>query len=182
VRPSFDCLSWFLNKRDLTIIQIGWGAFDFFSQVSKVNIEEDYSRFNFCQSFRNQIQDIYIIDKDSSLKPPGSQTRGASSIVSDWSNALQFIPEEKRTHVDGLCYQYCEDTCLRTMIFSVNPADTREFSLRVCERGKLDACVIYSGNPYYEPLSTSSALSFVVLSSSTRRTTRRYTNLRRGLL
>jgi hypothetical protein len=114
VRPSFDCLSWFLNKRDLTIIQIGWGAFDFFSQVSKVNIEEDYSRFNFCQSFRNQIQDIYIIDKDSSLKPPGSQTRGASSIVSDGSNALQFIPEEKWTHVDGLCYQYCEDRKRRT--------------------------------------------------------------------
>ena len=93
MRPSFDCLSWFLNKRDLTIIQIGWGAFDFFSQVSKVNIEEDYSRFNFCQSFRNQIQDIYIFDKDSSLKPPESQTRGASSIVSDGQIPFNSIPK-----------------------------------------------------------------------------------------
>jgi hypothetical protein len=47
------------------------------------------------------------------------------------------------------------------MILSVDPADTRELSLRVCERGKLDACVSYSGNPYYEPLGPS-ALSFVL--------------------
>lgn len=81
--------------------------------------------------------------------------------MSEGSLALEFIPEEKKTYVDGLCYYYCADTCLRTVIISINPAEERELSLRVCERGKLETCAFYSGNRYYEPSNPATSLSFV---------------------
>jgi hypothetical protein len=94
------------------------------------------------------------------LKPPQSNASGVSSVVSEASAALQFIPEEKKTYVDGLCYHYCKETCLGTVIFSVDPSDKRDLSLRVCERENAQNCASYSGTTYFKPRSTS-ATSFV---------------------
>jgi hypothetical protein len=128
--------------------QLGWGVSDYFSSFSNVEIDDDAPRVTLCDAEKVGIQDIYMIDQDSSLNPPNYLARAASVIVSDHPNMLHFIPDSENTcffYPSG-CYHYCLNTCLRSVSYSIDPADPNEYWLRVCERGDVDDCILYQGH------------------------------------
>jgi Pyruvate/2-oxoacid:ferredoxin oxidoreductase delta subunit len=112
-------------------------------------VKEGTPSFQLCDAFQASIQDVYLIDIDGSLGPPLENTTGVASLVGKNRDMRTFIPEEKCSERDG-CYFYCIDTCLRTVSFSVDPALTQDYKLRVCERANLEKCVLYDGHNYTE--------------------------------
>lgn len=131
----------------------GWGPFDFFTSLSRVYTAEDASLLSLCSAYQNSMFDLYFTDKDSSLQPAGSSLDGVSSIVSDGSKALTFLPSEHCIYVADSCYYYCQDTCLRTAIISIDPTVQTVPNLLICPRGDSEfGCQEYFGSTYYEPI------------------------------
>lgn len=112
-------------------------------------MEEGTTSFQLCDAFQASIKDVYLIDRDGSLGASLENTTRVASLVGQNGDMLTFIPEEKCREMDG-CYFYCKDTCLRTVSFSVDPAITQDYKLRICERANLEKCVLYDGHNYTE--------------------------------
>ena len=92
-----------------------------------------------CDAGYQGVEDIYLID----LRPSSSSTRnigGSSSVISDGSPILNFIPSELCTPYPDQCLSYCTNTCLRTVTYAVDPADTESFKLRVCKTDDPGRC------------------------------------------
>ena len=138
-------------------MQMGWGGFDYFSSISGVEIEDRAPRLNLCDADQAGIQDFYLIDQYSSLKPPGSEAQGTSAVVSDHPNMLHFITDSLSSckYIAEGCYRYCEGACLRSITFSIDPSDTNTFQLRVCERGHTDNCILIDGHGVEETVHSS---------------------------
>jgi hypothetical protein len=128
--------------------QIGWGVADFSTSFSNIEINDEAPRLTLCDAHNVGIQDVYMIDKDSSLKPAHSTATGVSVLVSDHPNMRHFIPDSENKCVSDArgCFRYCPQSCLRSVSYSIDPADPKEYHLRVCERGNLNNCILYEGH------------------------------------
>eukprot|EP00548_Thalassiothrix_antarctica_P009388 CAMPEP_0194161454 /NCGR_PEP_ID=MMETSP0152-20130528/78944_1 /TAXON_ID=1049557 /ORGANISM="Thalassiothrix antarctica, Strain L6-D1" /LENGTH=1489 /DNA_ID=CAMNT_0038871245 /DNA_START=953 /DNA_END=5423 /DNA_ORIENTATION=+ len=106
----------------------------FFSTIS--NIQSDQSltpdKFEFLSSEDSGIlEDLYIIDLDSSMRPIGSTTTGVSAVVSNSPMMTAFLPQNSCDFFPMNGYAYCSDACLRSVTFAVDPADTEDVLLRI---------------------------------------------------
>ena len=118
--------------------------FDSFTTLKGITFESSGDRIDFCTADVAGIRDIYLIDLDGSLRPPGSAvTSGTSSLLSDEPNMLSFVDLSKCTLNQGNCYSYCRSTCFRTVRYIVEPAGT--YQLKVCKRGTTSNCIFLSG-------------------------------------
>jgi hypothetical protein len=106
-----------------------------------------------CAASLNFTRDIYFIDASSDFGPGNAseQVTQESSLVIDASQALHFVDASACVPVVDGCYQYCVNTCLRTVVFSVDPSRSKKLMLWVCLRGTQD-CERYSGNEFIQGL------------------------------
>lgn len=124
------------------------GSFDYFTSVSGISVEEGNVPVSMCTASRTSgVNNIYVMDLDSSLRPQSSQYGGVSAIVSLHPSMTTFIEQSKCVSRPEQCYAYCENTCLRTVTYAVNLAETADLKLRVC-RGQ-DECISVDG-AFYE--------------------------------
>lgn len=92
-----------------------------------------------CDAGYQGVEDIYLID----LHASSSSTRkigGSSSVISHGSPILNFVPPELCTPYPDQCLSYCTNTCLRTVTYAVDPAETARFKLRVCKTDDPGRC------------------------------------------
>jgi len=130
--------------------QVESKMFDYFVTLQNIQIENKANWIDFCSAEKEGVTDIFVIDSDSSLKPSSVSFEGTSSLISRTEEMSAFIDKSKCTDVDEHCYSYCPDTCLRRVTYLIDPADTENYKLRVCDKSDTTKCIEVSGNYYYE--------------------------------
>ena len=126
------------------------GSFDYFTTLSGILIQDaaDVAMSMCFAAERSGVNNIYIIDLDSSLKPATSRFFGTSSIMSNHPTMTTFVEPSKCTPRPEHCYVYCEDTCFRTVTYGVNLAGTQDHRLRVCQTSDPTNCINVPGKFY----------------------------------
>lgn len=106
--------------------------------------------FNACTPEDEGVTGLYIIDKDSSLRPKTSSFAGTSAIIGNIGSMSSFIDTNKCiTSPAYKCSLYCEDTCLRTVTYTVDPSGTEDYTLKICSIDS-GVCAESSGTYYYD--------------------------------
>jgi len=143
------------DQRSTTIRNIEFSGFDFATanRRSLVRLDDDMSnlhlstwivmknnriqghvtpvQFDFISALRAGLQDVYIIDLDSSMIPDQTKALGASTIVSNSISLTTFIDSDKCEQFREQGYVYCQRTCIRSIKFAVNPLGTDHLTLRI---------------------------------------------------
>lgn len=108
--------------------------------------EGDVTPLDFCRADHQGIHDIYISASDGSLGPQrDSSAHGIATIVSNQMAMLRFVDVEKCTVNAIGCYQFCEDTCFRSVRYEVDPAAPIP-RLKVCRSDEPSVCLFISGH------------------------------------
>jgi len=111
------------------------GTWDYWTYLENSKVD-DVSKghiANFCRAVNVGITDSYIIDKNSAF----GGTTGTSTIMSYTTthNKLQAFVEPTLCHDHPEnCFSYCENTCLRTVTFRVDPGVSEGYKLKVCKK------------------------------------------------
>jgi len=100
---------------------------------------------DFCDAQTAGVSSLYIIDLDSSLRETSSSFSGTSSIV---AGSNPFVLTDRCIPSPDHCHSYCEDTCLRTVTFAIDPANTQDYKLKICDVDS-DICVELDGRYWY---------------------------------
>jgi len=115
------------------------GTWDYWTSLedSKVEGVSKGQIANFCRSLNVGITDSYIVDKNSAFGGPGSSAGQPSTIITHSSTHTKlqsFIePTLCDDHPDN-CFSYCENTCLRTVSFRVDPSISDDHKLKICKK------------------------------------------------
>ena len=59
-----------------------------------------------------------------------------------------FVLSDRCIPAPDQCHSYCEDTCLRSVTFAIDPANTEDYTLRVCDENS-DICAQLDGRYWY---------------------------------
>jgi hypothetical protein len=112
---------------------VSHGHFDYLSTFEGITIADDVTpaQFDFTAALANGINDIYLTDLDSGLRPRGSTANGVSTIISNTPAMTQFIDLRNCNQFAERGYMYCKDTCLRTIVLQVPPSVSEDFVLRI---------------------------------------------------
>jgi len=124
--------------------------FDYTLSLENINLEDGANTFEFCEVEKAGVADIFVIDRDSSLRPSNSAFTGTSALISRTPAMKTFIDSSKCTDINDLCYTYCEDTCLRQVQYVVDSADTEDYKLQVCDKSDPSKCVRVGGYYHYQ--------------------------------
>lgn len=111
-------------------MQIREGTFDYFTSLSQVQVEESTTVVDFCDAELAGVSSLYIVDLDSSLRQTSSTFSGTSTIV---AGSNPFALTDRCTPSPDHCHSYCEDTCIRTVTFAIDPANTEGYTLKACD-------------------------------------------------
>lgn len=96
------------------------------------------------------IKMIYVIDLDGSLGPSTVASKGPSTLLaSDDSSLLTFVNTSKCTYVAGGCYNYCQDTCFRSVRYSFEGSGQESLTLKVCKIDNTSLCSNFTGGRRY---------------------------------
>ena len=123
------------------------GHFNFWSTLQGVTIADDVtpSQFDFTSAAAKGIDNIYLTDLDSGMKPRGSSANGVSTIISNTPAMTRFIDLSKCIEFAERGYMYCQDTCLRSFVLAVPPSVSEDFVLRINEESKPDVFLDVNG-------------------------------------
>jgi len=126
------------------------GSFDFWSSLRDIEFEPGLvpNQVDFRIADEADITNVYLTDVDSSLKPPGSETTGTSSVVSINRSFDAFLGNCNR--FDSQRYAYCPGVCLSSVTFGVDPAETEEFVLVVTDKADGSKSYPFPGSFYNE--------------------------------
>jgi hypothetical protein len=132
--------------------QIRRGSFDYFTTLMDISLTPGTKPITLCRAKEVGVTDIYIVDTDSSLHPDGTSSfTGTSTIMSDSVQMTTFLnPDKTCTLLPEECYLYCEDTCLRTVTYEIDPAATENYRLQVCSATNASHCIEVGASFYYE--------------------------------
>ncbi|KAI2508062.1 DUF1800-containing protein [Fragilaria crotonensis] len=119
-------------------------SFDYPASLSGIKIEGDVTpfRFNFTKALARGVNDVYAIDLTSGMKPNGSNATGVSSVVANSNMMKTFLTKKDCEIFSASGYMYCFDTCIRTLIYSVNPSVSADYKLRVTNEAGLFVDVV----------------------------------------
>jgi hypothetical protein len=120
--------------------QVRSGAFDYFTVMSDISQEDGSVPVNMCDAGSTGVNDMYLTDLGGYSSTTTRNVGGSSSVISDGSPILTFVPQELCTSYPDQCLSYCENTCLRTVTYAVDPASTENFRLRVCSSDNPGRC------------------------------------------
>jgi hypothetical protein len=102
--------------------------------------------FDFC-SISSGIGNVgvFVVDKDSRILSSSDTTNPfPSTLVPNSHPAIRFLPPDIPIELPKECASYLMHTCLRTVIFFVDPKGTDNLSLRICDRASMSTCVSYN--------------------------------------
>jgi hypothetical protein len=123
-------------------------VFDSLTTFEDVLLAEGSNVIDFCAASMaaDPIDNVYLIDRDGSLRPSSRTSTGPSSLISDSSKMRAFVSAARCTEVSGRCYIYCENTCFRSVRFEVNPRGSEKFKLKVCSTLDAKKCTSFTGS------------------------------------
>jgi hypothetical protein len=122
------------------------GLFEFYSSFQGMNVRDGVESIDMCIVNRDDFKMVYIIDRDGTLSPKKNSTQGPSTLVaSDNRELLTFANTTKCTDVIKGCYQYCAETCFRSMRYSVTGNGQESYQLKVCRRDDRSKCALFGG-------------------------------------
>ncbi|KAL7580949.1 hypothetical protein ACA910_005765 [Epithemia clementina (nom. ined.)] len=109
------------------------GNFNYWTTFEGVRIKnnEFAFQFDFNQALNNSFKGVYLVDLDSSMKPPSSTATGTSTVIADSDEMKAFVDLDLCTSVQDRGYLYCQDTCLRSVTFAVDPGQIQNLALRI---------------------------------------------------
>ena len=112
------------------------GNFDYWTTFEDITIKNNDFPFHFdfvqaLNNANNSYKSIYVVDLDSSMKPPSINATGTSTIIADSDEMKAFIDLDRCTSIEDRGYLYCQETCLRSVTFAVDPSLAEDFQLRV---------------------------------------------------
>lgn len=106
-----------------------------------------------CEAKVNGVTDVYLVDKDNNLNGATATSRiveGTSTVIGDGSSILSFVDQGNCQSFPQNCYTYCQNTCVRTVTYKVDPTIDPSVRLRVCRSGGQANCVEVSSTYYFE--------------------------------
>eukprot|EP00977_Amphora_coffeiformis_P021131 scaffold8852_cov159-Amphora_coffeaeformis.AAC.1 len=112
------------------------GIFSFWSLMENIVVDDlsVTNPFDLRRTSASNHAGVYLVDYDSSLKPLGTSARTSSTIIADVDDVKAFCD------LNGLChrnsaqgYWYCRNTCLRTVIFAVDPTNAEGVVLEIVD-------------------------------------------------
>ena len=125
------------------------GRFDYFSVLVDVSVENGIIPVNLCEAKEHNVTDIYLTDLRSNLQTSTSRSFiGSSTIISDDSWISTYLPLYQCKVFADQCLAYCEDTCLRTVTYRVDPTGSDTYKLRVCKAE--GTCIEIDNTFWYE--------------------------------
>jgi hypothetical protein len=133
-------------------------GFDLYTTFAGINVEDPFSIIDFCDAKGAGVVDVYYTDLDGSLRPSSIPKRSPSSLLSNNLGMLNFVDSTKCTANKARCYRYCEQTCFGSVRFEIDPANTEDYTLKVCKNGDRTSCIEVPG--YQEPPLDSYDLSY----------------------
>ena len=103
---------------------------------------------NFCIINQPTFQSMYLIDLDGTLRPSSiaAAPRGASTLLANDDRQLdRFVSSSNKcTTVAAGCYQYCPNTCFRSMRYDAfTTVTSAPPQLKVCLRGNRSVCSLF---------------------------------------
>lgn len=116
-----------------------------------VAIEDGAVPVDLCRAKDRGITDVYLTDLTSSLQTSMSTSRnfrGSSTVIGDDSWISVFLPLERCLVVADHCFAYCEETCLRSVVYTVDPTASDSIQLRICSGAGI--CSEIGGTFWYE--------------------------------
>lgn len=130
------------------------GHFDFWTTLQGISIDSSVNIpfFDFSRAHVRGITNVYITDLDSSMRPSGVVASGTSTVLSNTPEMTHFLDTSQCGDFPDKGFLYCPNTCLRTVLFTVNPAETEGFVLRITEEGNDSNSFDFQGKYYYETL------------------------------
>ena len=124
------------------------GVFSFWSLLDNIAVD-DLSvtvPFDLRRATANKHAAVYLVDYDSSLKLPGNGAQTSSTIIADLDDVKAFCDLENLCHRNNVQkYWYCRNTCLRTVIFAVDPTAANGLSLEIVDVTDPSRSFSYSG-------------------------------------
>jgi len=115
------------------------GSWDYWTALedSKVEGASEVHIANLCRAVNVGITDLYITDKNSAFGEDHGSTEGPSTIMlyTNTHKKLQYFVEPTFCHDHPEnCFSYCENTCLRTVTFLLDPGISNEHKLKICQK------------------------------------------------
>ena len=133
----------------ISFIKIRSGSFDYFTVLSDILQEDGSVPVNMCDAGVEGVKDIYITDLVGRSSSTTRNVARSSSVVSNGSPLLTFLPPGQCTAYPDQCLVYCENTCLRTVTYAIDPAGTEGYKLRVCKSDDQGRCTLTEETYWY---------------------------------
>lgn len=124
------------------------GVFSFWSLLEDISVDDMSVTipFDMRRTTAANHAAVYLVDSDSSLKPLGTAAHSSSTIIADIDDVKAFCD------LENLClrnnpqmYWYCRNTCLRTVIFTVDPTTADGLTLEIVDQTDRSRSFSYSG-------------------------------------
>jgi hypothetical protein len=111
-----------------------------------MNVHDGAESINLCIVEEEQFQMVYIIDLDGTLSPEFNSTKGPSTLLaSDNDELMKFVDIAKCRAVPEGCYNYCKDTCFRSVLYVVDGEVQQNYMLKICPRDNHSQCSLFPG-------------------------------------
>jgi hypothetical protein len=122
--------------------------FEFYTSFEKMKNTDGADSINFCIVNQTAFESLYLIDLDGTLRPSSlvNTPRGASTLLANDNRQLdRFVSPTaaKCQSVPAGCYQYCPDTCFRSMRYEAYINKPTNPKLKVCLRGNNSLCSLF---------------------------------------
>ena len=89
---------------------------------------------------------IYVSDSDGSLGPSTMLRQAPSTLLaSDSDKLLAFVNVTNCVYVRAGCYNYCKNTCFRSVRYSYEGVGQENLTLQVCKRDDPTLCTTFPG-------------------------------------
>lgn len=128
----------------LSCFQFEAPSFDLYTTLERVAFEKGVVPVDLCRADNRRIHDIYLLDLDGSFGPSGIPATSVATLVSNQELMLHFVDRQKCIANDVGCFQYCKDTCFRSLRYEVDPSYPIQL-LHVCKSDDPLNCVMVSG-------------------------------------
>lgn len=125
------------------------GAFEVPTTFSDMNVTEGRA-IDFCDA-QNWGIDFFLSDLDGTLSPATNPIAGPGVLVTNGPKMTTFVDPTNCVEIPEGCYQDCRDTCLQSINFEVNTAESENYTLKVCKRNNPALCIEVSGSQRYNP-------------------------------
>jgi hypothetical protein len=124
------------------------GIFDFWSSFENIIVDDMSTTvpFDLTQATNAEYAAAFLVDRDSSLNPTSTTVSTSSVIMADLDDVKAFAPLGRCELFADQKYWYCRRTCLRTVIFSVDPSVPEDVLLEIADTTDPNRFYRYTSN------------------------------------